>query len=74
MCNHTATQKKEKDTAYYCIECGEKVLEIDHRECQHCRNFKNMGMFEIPICKKKLMGVTRTMHVTYYVKDGSCWE
>lgn len=49
-------------------------LLTDERQCGDCKHFRDMGHASIPICTKKHMGVTRTMHVSYYEKDGTCWE
>jgi len=47
---------------------------VDPRECQDCKHFKDMGMMQIPICNKLMMGVSRTMHVTFKETDGTCFE
>ena len=72
MCEHLVTQGKENELGSWCVKCGEKVLEVDWRECGHCAFFKQTS--DIPICTKKLIAVLPKMHVTYYLKDGSCWE
>jgi len=74
-CHHTITQGREHETGSWCVACGVKVLEVETRECQDCRWFKDLGPFNRPaICKKHLMGVNAVMHVTYFVHDGSCFE
>jgi len=72
MCKHMITQGRENEQGSWCVNCGEKVLEVEWRVCRHCVHFKATDT--IPICTKKLMAVLPDMHVTYYVKDGSCWE
>jgi len=72
MCKHMITQGKENELGSWCVNCGEKVLEVEWRVCRHCVHFKATDT--IPICTKKFMAVLPDMHVTYYVKDGSCWE
>jgi hypothetical protein len=56
------------------MKCGLKIYEVDQRECQGCAHFKDMGAHQIPICTHHMMGVTRTMHVTYAIKDGTCFS
>lgn len=48
--------------------------QTEDRVCCNCKNFKDMGMMQIPICTRKLMGVTRTMRVTFKTADGTCFE
>lgn len=48
-------------------------LVTETRPCGECEHFKDMGKFYIPICKKKLMGVTRGMHVSFKRTEGTCW-
>lgn len=49
------------------------MLALETRPCSECLHFKSMlGGF--PICKKKHMGVTSDMLITYKVEDGTCFE
>lgn len=73
-CRHECTQGREGRTGSWCVKCGLKIYEVDPRECQGCAHFKDMGAHQIPICTYHMMGVTRTMHVTYAIKDGTCFS
>lgn len=74
LCNHMVTQGRDNEFGSWCVNCGEKILEVDWRPCRHCVHFNDKANDTPPICTKKLMAVLPDMHVTYYVKDGSCWE
>lgn len=65
-CDHRITKNDR------CVQCGKLVFVKEKRKCCECRNFKDMG--PIPICTKKLMGVTRNMHVCYRIDEGTCFE
>lgn len=71
-CNCTVTKGRKEEKGSWCVECGIKVLEVDSRKCEDCKNYKKdaHGSF----CGKKLMSVIPTMNVTYKVSDGSCFE
>lgn len=48
-------------------------LTTETRPCSECKNFRpHLGGF--PTCRKKLMGVTANMLVTYKVAEGTCFE
>lgn len=66
-CSHMITQGREGEPSgrSWCKACGVQVWEVHDRPCNECRHYKDMGEGQIPICRKHLMGVTRTMHVTY---------
>lgn len=49
------------------------MLEIETRPCSKCLHYKSMPS-GFPICKKKLMGVTPSMLVTFKVEEGTCFE
>lgn len=70
-CEHPATQGRDGEKGAWCIDCGAKVYEVETRPCGLCRHVKNIVY---PSCTKKLMAVSLTMHVTYAIADGSCWE
>jgi hypothetical protein len=73
ICNHTSTQGRDGEKGSWCVDCGEKVYEVDKRECKDCEHF-----FSRPLnysgCRKHLMAVTPDMHVTFKITDGTCWE
>lgn len=43
------------------------------RPCRRCRHFCDIRG-DIPVCKKKLMGVTSNMYVSYDIRLGTCFE
>lgn len=70
-CSHTVTQGRESHEGSWCLECGEKVYDVDERECKDCEfSSKLIGGW---ICKKHLMVVTPDMRVTFKISQGSCW-
>ena len=53
------------------------LLRTETRPCGDCfwfRTVKDYQGGDIHLCKKKLMGVTKTMLVTYHAGWGTCWE
>ena len=71
-CGHIVSRGREGQKGSWCVDCGEKVLEIDTRECQHCESARKL--LDGWICHKHLMSVSPDMHVTFKVSEGSCWE
>jgi len=71
-CEHIWTQGREGQNGLWCGNCGVKVFEVDERGCGGCEHYRRL--FDGSICKKHLMGVTKTMHVTYKISEGSCWR
>ena len=72
-CNHTVTQGREGHRgSSWCVACGEKVSEVDSRECQGCGFSRKLltGW----VCKKHLMAISPDMHVTFNISEGTCWE
>lgn len=49
------------------------MLEVETRTCSDCNNYER-PITGFPICKKKLMGVTANMLVTYKSVEGTCFE
>lgn len=47
---------------------------LEARTCDGCAHFRDMGVGDIPICRKLLMAVGRNMRVTFRDEDGTCWE
>lgn len=72
-CKHTITKGRKDQNGSWCVECDEKVYEVDERECKDCVSF-----FRRPLnysgCRRHLMAVSPDMHVTYKIKDGTCWK
>ena len=49
------------------------MLKMEERPCCECAHFKpRIGGF--PTCRKKLMGITANMLVTYKESAGTCFE
>lgn len=74
-CQHTLTRTRA-DGSSWCESCGIKVYDIDPRECQHCAHFKDLGPTQDNhcICTWHMMGVARSMHVTFAVDKGTCFK
>jgi hypothetical protein len=70
-CQHTITESRAGERGSWCRACGEKIYDVDPRECQDCAHHKRL--IDGSICSKHLMAVTRTMHVTFKVANGTCW-
>jgi hypothetical protein len=71
-CQHTVTQGKDGKLGSWCVACGAKAWEVDDRECQHCAHAKKLiGGW---ICNRHLMAISPSMHVTFSIEKGSCWE
>lgn len=49
------------------------MLASETRPCSECEQYMRLLM-GFPICKKKLMGVTADLLVTYKVEEGTCFE
>jgi hypothetical protein len=80
-CPHTITLGREGEPSgrSYCACCGALVLQVHTRPCGECHHFRRLTDF--PICRKLLMAVTASMHVTYWVdpdpargRHGLCFE
>jgi hypothetical protein len=72
-CKHTITRGREGQNGSWCIECGEKILGVDERECQNCTYAEKL-LVGGWICNKKLMSILPDMHVTFKISEGSCFE
>lgn len=64
-CRHVVTQGREGESGSWCVACGVKVFAVHDRPCSECAHFLDMGAGQIPICRKHMMGVSRSMLVTY---------
>lgn len=71
-CPHTVTRGKEGEKGSWCESCGEKVYDVDRRECKDCKHF--FETINYTGCRKHLMAVIPTMNVTYKIEKGTCWE
>lgn len=71
-CKHTISQGKEGQKGSWCTDCGEKVMDVETEVCKDCKHFNYLPGYHG--CKKHMMRVTPTMHVTFEVKQGTCWE
>lgn len=70
-CSCTITRGREGEKGSWCVSCGKKVLEVEERECQECKHFQTD--LRGSICKKLLMFVIPSMHVTYKINEGTCF-
>lgn len=68
-CEHTNVKWDEKGSQ--CIDCDEKILEVEIRECQFCTH--SVHLLTGWICRQHLMSISPKMHVTYSVSFGTCW-
>lgn len=71
-CPHTVTRGKWGEKGSWCVECHEKIYEVDSRECKDCKHF--FKSINYTGCGKHLMAVIPTMNVTFKIKEGTCWE
>lgn len=71
-CRHAVTKGRANEKGSWCVDCNEKIYDVDSRECKDCKHF--FERINYTGCKKHLMAVIPTMNVTYTIEDGSCWE
>ncbi len=71
-CRHTISQGRAGEDGSWCRACGEKVLDVDPRECRNCSHYS--ALLTGPICRQHLMRVTPDMHVTYRIAEGTCFK
>lgn len=71
----TAVLMIEKTEGITPSTCGEAGLTQETRPCADCAQFRSNPVSITPHwCHKKLMGVTPTMRVGFYPRDGTCFE
>lgn len=46
---------------------------VNFKPCSECKSFKNLGFGQIPICTKKLMGVSSDLHAQHKIGE-PCFE
>jgi hypothetical protein len=81
-CPHTVTRRHANldDRKSYCVACDEPVMDVDPRECGDCYWYRPMRDLSTVLaqrcgeCGKHTMIVTSTMHVTFHIAKGTCWE
>ena len=71
-CPHTITKGNAGGVGSWCIDCDEKIYNVDDRECKDCIHF--FKLLNYTGCKRHLMAVIPEMHVTYKIEEGTCWE
>ena len=49
------------------------ILLVEDRPCGGCAHFMGLCSWELPVCQKLLMTITRTMRVTYKEHEGTCF-
>ena len=72
-CRHTQTQGRPGEEGYWCLDCGEKVMEVEKNPCGSCKNFRR-PLMSFGYCTKLSMAVTEDLCITYKIQKGSCWE
>jgi hypothetical protein len=70
-CPHDIQRCRKDEAGIFCEACGIKVYGVEPRECQGCRWYRRLS--DGSICRKHLMAVTPTMHVTFALTEGTCW-
>ena len=70
-CSHTITQGRAGEVGSWCCACGQKVYDVDERECGSCVHHSRL--IGGSICKKHLMAITVDMRVTFKISEGTCW-
>jgi len=70
-CRHIITQSRVGEDGSWCVGCGEKIYDVDERECKDCLYHSRLPGGSI--CRKHLMVVVPGMHVTFRIADGSCF-
>jgi len=71
-CRHTTTRGRAGENGSWCVECGEKVYDVEERECQDCQSF--FRTINYTGCNTHLMAVSPDMRVTYKIENGTCWK
>lgn len=71
-CQHTVTMGRQGEKGSWCQDCGVKVYDVETRTCDGCEHCK--PVFGGSVCTKHLMAVAPSMHVTFTIADGTCWE
>lgn len=71
-CKHTITRGRHGEKGSWCVQCGEKIYAVDERECKECLHYSRL--YTGSICKWHMMAVAPTMHVTFNISQGTCWE
>jgi len=72
ICACARTKGKEGEKGYWCVDCGKKVMDVEHRFCGDCKHFRKD--FLGSICTKHSMAVIKSMNVTFKVSKGTCFE
>ena len=71
-CKHTVTQGRDGEKGFWCVNCGVKVFEVEARSCGNCKHIREA--FRGFYCGHHRMNVSRQMHVTYKVIEGTCFD
>jgi hypothetical protein len=80
QCDHRVTRGRDGERGSWCVACDVKVLEVHDRACNECRYYEADTPFvQPPVCTRKNMFITRTMHVCYFIgrpeqNGGLCFE
>lgn len=78
-CQHMHTMRRwNQDPAYYCMDCGEKAMDVEPRPCVDCLDCKKeygvATRTSLGYCARHHMLVTLDMNVTYKVSEGACFR
>lgn len=71
-CLHEKTTPRDSEPGIFCRDCGEKLYELEPRECQYCVSFR--PTLPLNTCHKKTEPVFRSMHALFKVGEGTCFE
>lgn len=71
-CIHPWTTGREDQHGTWCGDCGEKIYEVETRQCAACKHVKHLHTGWI--CSKHLVVVVPCLYVTYKISQGSCFE
>ena len=71
-CLHEKATGRNSEQGLFCSDCGEKLYELEPRECQYRVSFRPTLPFNT--CHKKTESVFRNMHALFKVGEGTCFE
>jgi len=71
-CKHIITRGRKGEKGSWCVDCGLKIYDVDSRTCDGCVHYRRLPNGSI--CRKHLMSVSASMHVTFKITEGTCWS
>lgn len=72
QCLHPWTTGRPDQFGTWCGDCGEKIYEVETRQCAGCKHTKRL--LDGWMCSKHYMIIVPSLHVTYKIEDGTCFE